>query len=311
MKVIIDTDPGNDDAIAILLAIASPEIEILGLTVVAGNVSLSNTSRNARMICELGSEELIPVYEGAAHPLSKPPVTAEEVHGVSGLEGADIFEPKAHAETQHAVDWMIETVHSNPGEMILCALGPLTNIAHAILKEPEFSQQVRELVIMGGSRAAGGNVTPTAEFNFYADPHAADIVLKSGIPITLAPLDVTHKASMTKAWIEGFADQGPVGTFAHQILIPSYQFNLRRNGGLFFPLHDPCVIAYLIQPSLFQSKMVNVEIENESDLTQGATSIDWWFVTDKSPNCRVLYDIDADRFFDLIYDRLINLPRNR
>lgn len=311
MKVIIDTDPGNDDAIAILLALGSPEIELLGLSVVAGNVPLAITSRNARMICEMASPDIIPVYDGEEGPLKNPPVTAEDVHGQSGLEGVEIVEPKQPAETKHAVDWIIETVLANKGEISICALGPLTNIARAFQKEPRLPKLIKQLVIMGGSHFQGGNITPMAEFNFYVDPHAADIVFRSGVSITLAPLDTTLEARMNETWINRFGVLGEIGQFAKNILIPSLRFSQRRYEGLYAPLHDPFTVAFLVDPTLFKTRHVSVSIEKESSICMGASVIDWWDVTEDPPNCHVMSEVDSEGYFELIYERIKRLEENR
>lgn len=311
MKVIIDTDPGNDDAIAILLALGSPEIELLGLSVVAGNVPLAITSRNARMICEMASPGTIPVYEGEEGPLKNPPVMAEDVHGQTGLDGVEIFEPKQPAETMHAVDWIIETVLANEGDVSICAMGPLTNIARAIEREPCFPSMIKELVIMGGSHFQGGNITPMAEFNFYVDPHAADIVLRSGASITLAPLDVTLQARMEVEWIHRFVGLGKIGEFVHNLLMPSLRFSQSRYVGNYAPLHDPFTVAYLIEPTLFNTRHVSVSIETESSICMGASAIDWWNVTEDELNCHVLSEVESDGYFELIYERIKRLEENR
>jgi purine nucleosidase len=307
MKVIIDTDPGNDDAIGILLAIASPEIELLGIAAVAGNVPVETTSRNARMVCEIAGEEHIPVYNGEERPLKNPHVTGEDAHGRTGLEGVEIFEPKIPAESKHAVDWIVDTVLSNESKVSICAMGPLTNMARAFEREPRLPQAIRELVVMGGSKFQGGNVTPMAEFNFFVDPHAADMVFRSGVPITLAPLDVTFQARMEEEWIDRIGDLGRIGQFARNILRPSYRFNHSRYGGKYVPLHDPFTVAYLVDPSLFKKRKVHVAIETESPLCMGASSIDWWNVTGNEPNCDVLSEVDANGYFELIYQRLKSL----
>ena len=194
-KIIIDTDPGQDDAVAILLALASPELEVLGITAVAGNVPLALTEKNARKICELAGKPKTKVFAGAIRPLLRQLVTAEEVHGKTGLNGPHLPEPTMPLEDQHAVDFIVETLMQEAsGSVTLCALGPLTNVALALIREPRIAPRIKEIVLMGGGFFEGGNVTPTAEFNIYVDPHAAEIVLKSGVPIVMMPLDVTHKA---------------------------------------------------------------------------------------------------------------------
>ncbi|HEY9548450.1 MAG TPA: nucleoside hydrolase, partial [Kiloniellaceae bacterium] len=201
--IIIDTDPGQDDAIAILLALASPELTVLGITAVAGNVPLALTEKNARKVCELAGRPEVKVFAGCARPLVRPPVTAEQVHGKTGLDGPDLPEPAMPLQPQHAVDWLVDTLRAAPaGSITLCALGPLTNLAAAIVKAPDIVARIGEIVLMGGGFFEGGNTTPAAEFNIYVDPHAAQVVFASGAKLTMHPLDVTHKALMTRAWID-------------------------------------------------------------------------------------------------------------
>eukprot|EP01035_Chromulina_nebulosa_P014143 gene14143-18721_t len=193
-KIIIDTDPGQDDAVAILLALGSSELEVVGITAVAGNVPLKLTQNNARKICELAGRPDIRVFAGADRPLKRKPVSAEHVHGATGLNGPELFEPTMPLETQHGVDFIIETLRGDPkGSVTLCALGPLTNIATALTRAPDIAANIREIVLMGGGYFEAGNITPAAEFNIYVDPEAAEIVFKSGVPITMITLDLTHK----------------------------------------------------------------------------------------------------------------------
>ena len=195
-KIIIDTDPGQDDAVAILLALASPELEVLGITAVAGNVPLALTEKNARKICELGGHPEVKVFAGAIRPMVREPVTAEEVHGKTGLNGPDLPEPTMPLQKEHAVDFIVETLmREKSGAVTLCPLGPLTNIALALVREPDIAPRIKEIVLMGGGFFEGGNVTPAAEFNIYVDPHAADVVPKSGIPVVMVPLDCTAQGA--------------------------------------------------------------------------------------------------------------------
>ena len=213
-KIIIDTDPGQDDAVAILLALASPEeIEVLGITAVAGNVPLDLTKKNARIVCELAQKTEIKVFAGCDTPMQRPLVTAEHVHGKTGLDGPTLPDPEMPLQKQHAVDFIIETVRTNEaGTITLCPLGPLTNIATAIEKAPDIKEKIQEIVLMGGAYFEVGNITPTAEFNIYVDPEAAEIVFQSNIKITVLPLDITHKALVTKARNDAFrALNSPVG----------------------------------------------------------------------------------------------------
>ncbi|MBF2717343.1 nucleoside hydrolase [Agrobacterium vitis] len=309
-KIIIDTDPGQDDAAAIMLALASPDqLDVLGLTVVAGNVPLSMTSRNARIVCELSGRLDLPVYEGALKPLERPQVTAEHVHGKTGLDGAEVDEPVMPVQDQHAVDFIIDTIRREPaGTITLCTLGPQTNIALALQKAPDIAPRVRELVMMGGGFFEGGNITPAAEFNVYVDPQASRIVFGSGIPIVMMPLDVTHQLLTTKARV---ARIGAIGTRVAKVMVDWLEFferfDIEKYGSDGGPLHDPSVIAYLLQPELFSGRDCNVEIETESELTVGMTVVDWWRVTGRTPNAKVMRDVDADGFFALLTERLARL----
>ncbi|MBO0124492.1 nucleoside hydrolase [Agrobacterium tumefaciens] len=309
-KIIIDTDPGQDDAAAIMLAFASPdEIDILGLCAVAGNVPLKLTSRNIRIICELCGRTDIPVYEGAEKPLVRKPITAEHVHGSTGLDGPVLDEPTMEAQKQHAVDFIIETLMREPaGTVTLCTLGALTNVALALLKAPEIADRVKELVMMGGGFFEGGNITPAAEFNVYVDPQAADIVFRSGMPIVMMPLDVTHKLLTTKARVSRIRDIGTRPAIAMAEMLEFFErFDIEKYGSDGGPLHDPSVIAYLIKPELFQGRECNVEIEATSELTMGMTVVDWWRVTERPANARVMRNVDADGFFELLTERFSRL----
>ncbi len=306
--ILIDTDPGQDDAIAILLALASPELELLGITTVAGNVPLALTSRNARIICELAGRTDIPVYAGAAQPLQRALVTAEFVHGKSGLDGITLPEPQMQLREGHAVDFLIETLMQREG-ITVCALGPLTNIALALQKEPRIAQRIERIVLMGGGYFEGGNITPAAEFNFYVDPQAAAQVFAAGIPITMAPLDVTHQALTTRPRIAALRALGNrVGEAAALWMEFFERFDEEKYGQEGGPLHDPCVIAWLLKPELFTGRRCNVEVETQSELTLGMSVVDWWGVTRRPQNALVLGGIDADGYFRLITERLGVLP---
>lgn len=310
MPIIIDTDPGQDDAVAILLALASPELEVLGITAVAGNVPLALTQLNARKVCELAGRPDIRVHAGAIRPMVRTLVTAEEVHGRTGLDGPVLPDPVMPLQEQHAVDFLVGTLMSHPaGTITLCTLGPLTNVALALVREPRIASRIRQIVAMGGGYFEQGNVTPSAEFNIYVDPHAARIVFESGIPITLMPLDVTHKALTTGPRIELFrAMTNRAGPATAAMLEFFERFDENKYGTDGGPLHDPCVIAWLLKPELFGGRTVNVAIECESELTMGATVIDWWHVTRRPANATVMRDIDADGFFALLAERIARLP---
>ena len=306
-RIIIDTDPGQDDAVAILLALASPEeIEVLGITAVAGNVPLSYTEVNARKVCELAGRPDMRVFPGCDRPLGRPLVTAEHVHGRTGLDGPDLPEPTMPLQEQHAVDFLIETLRTEPaGSVTLCPLGPLTNIATAFKRAPDIIPRVREIVLMGGAYFEVGNITPTAEFNIYVDPEAAKIVFGAGVPLTVMPLDVTHKALVTAPRNDAFRALGsPVGIAVAQMTDFFERFDKEKYGSQGAPLHDPCVTAYLIRPELFSGRHINVEIETGSDLTLGMTVADWWRVTDREANATFMGDIDGDGFFALLTERL-------
>ncbi|WP_439148836.1 nucleoside hydrolase [Sulfitobacter sp.] len=309
-KIIIDTDPGQDDAVAILLALASPEdIDVLGITCVAGNVPLDLTTRNARIVCELAGKTDVKIFAGCDRPLGRALVTAEHVHGKTGLDGPDLPEPTMPLQDGHAVDFIIDTLREHaPGTVTLCPLGPLTNVATALQKAPDIAKRIAKIVLMGGGYFEGGNITPVAEFNIYVDPQAADIVFKSGIPIVVMPLDVTHKALVTAPRNDAFRNIGsPVGIAVAQMTEFFERFDKEKYGSDGAPLHDPCVTAYLIRPDLFTGRHVNVEIETQSELTMGMTVADWWGVTDREPNATFMGEIDADGFFDLLTERLARL----
>jgi purine nucleosidase len=309
-KIIIDTDPGQDDAVAILLALASPEdIEVLGITCVAGNVPLDLTVRNARIVCELAGKTDVKIFAGCDRPLGRELVTAEHVHGKTGLDGPVLPEPTMPIADGHAVDFIIDMLREHaPGTVTLCPLGPLTNIATALQKAPDIANRIAKIVLMGGGYFEGGNITPAAEFNIYVDPQAADIVFKSGAPIVVMPLDVTHKALVTTARNDAFRNIGsPVGIAVAEMTEFFERFDKEKYGSEGAPLHDPCVTAYLIRPDLFKGRHINVEIETDSELTMGMTVADWWGVTDRAANATFMGDLDADGFFGLLTERLARL----
>lgn len=309
-KIIIDTDPGQDDAVAILLALASPdELEVLGITAVAGNVPLPLTAKNARIICELAGKPDTPVFAGCDAPLKRKLVTAEHVHGKTGLDGPQLPSPKMPLQAQHAVDFIIETLRREPlGSVTLCPIGPLTNIAAALQRAPDIAPKIAEIVLMGGAYFEVGNITPAAEFNIYVDPEAAEIVFKSGIPLVVMPLDVTHKVLTTKSRTQPLRDMGThAGRMVAEWTDFFERFDKEKYGSDGAPLHDPCVIAWLLQPELFSGRKINVEIETTSELTLGMTVADWWGVTDRPANALFIGDVDADGFFALLTDRISRL----
>ena len=309
LPIIIDTDPGQDDAVAVLLALASPELQVVGITAVAGNVPLDWTSRNARVTCELAGRPDVPVFAGCDRPMARDLVTAEHVHGVTGLDGADLPDPRMPLQDRHAVDFLIETLtEADPGSITLCPLGPLTNIGTALQRETAAAAGIREIVLMGGGFFEGGNITPVAEFNIFVDPEAADLVFRSGVPLTMIPLDATHQALIMPEHLRRLRVLGtPVGDAVAGWLEFYERFDVEKYGMEGGPLHDPCVVAYLLQPDLFTGRDCNVQIETSSPLTLGMTVVDWWGTGDEGPNCRVIGGVDADGFFDLLIDRISTL----
>ena len=306
-KIIIDTDPGQDDAVAILVALASPdELEVLGITAVAGNVSLELTQKNARIVCELANRSDMRVFAGCDRPLGRRLVTAEHVHGKTGLDGPSLPDPKMPLQDEHAVDFIIRSLReAAPKTITFCPLGPLTNIATAFQKAPDIVPMVQEIVLMGGAYFEVGNITPTAEFNIYVDPEAADIVFKSGVPIVVLPLDVTHKALVTNDRNDAFRNLNtPAGSAVADMTDFFERFDKEKYGSAGAPLHDPCVTAYLLRPQLFSGRHINVMIETQSELTRGMTVADWWRVSERPPNATFIGDLDADGFFELITERI-------
>ena len=309
-KIIIDTDPGQDDALAILLALGSPELEVLGITCVAGNVPLPLTIRNARLVCELAGRADMKIFAGCERPMVRDLVTAEAVHGETGLDGPDWDEPTMPVQDVHAVDWLVETLMAaDDGEITLCPVGPITNVAMAMIREPRIVSKIGQIVTMGGGYFVGGNTTPVAEFNVYVDPHAAAVMYRSGVPIVTMPLDVTHKALMSPEWIASIrAIGGEVGTKTAAMVSFYERYDLDRYGTRGGPLHDPATIAYLLKPELYGGKDVFVEVETHSELTMGMTVVDYWHRFGREPNCRWISEVDSDGFFALIRERLVNLP---
>ncbi len=306
-KIIIDTDPGQDDAVAILVALASPdELEVLGITAVAGNVPLELTQKNARIVCELANRPDMRVFAGCDRPLGRQLVTAEHVHGKTGLDGPSLPDPKIPLQDEHAVDFIIRSLREAASKTItLCPLGPLTNIATAFQKAPDIVPMVQEIVLMGGAYFEVGNITPTAEFNIYVDPEAADIVFKSAVPIVVLPLDVTHKALVTNDRNDAFRNLNTAAGRAVADMTDFFErFDKEKYGSAGAPLHDPCVTAYLLRPQLFSGRHINVMIETQSELTRGMTVADWWRVSERPANATFIGDLDAAGFFELITERI-------
>ena len=306
-RIIIDCDPGQDDAVALFLAMASPEeLEILGITAVAGNVPLELTQRNVRLMCDIAGRGDIPVFAGCDRPMVRELLTAEKVHGKTGIDGVDIVEPETPLQDRHAVDFIVETLRAAEDESVtLVPTGPLTNIGTVIDRAPDVLPKIRQLVIMGGAMREGGNYSPSAEFNILVDPHAADIVFTCGRPITSMGLDVTHQVLSTRARVERIRKLGsPVAEATAGMLGFFERHDSKKYGVEGAPLHDPCTIAWLIAPELFEGKFCNLSVETRSELTMGHTAIDFWHVTDRPHNVNWIYSVDADGFYDLLTERL-------
>ncbi|MGV3492203.1 MAG: nucleoside hydrolase [Devosia sp.] len=310
-KIIIDTDPGQDDAVAILMALSSPaDFEVLGIVAVAGNVTLAQNARNALKVVELSGRKDVAVYAGCERPMRRTLVTAEHVHGETGLDGPDLPLPKLQVEPEHGVDFLIEALLTQEaGTVTLACLGPLTNVAMAMVKEPRIVPRIQEIVWMGGGYFEMGNITPAAEFNVYVDPDAADVVMRSGVPITMVPLDVTHMMRSTQPRLKAIRDLGnKAGKAVYEMLSFSERFDLQKYESDGAPLHDPCVIAYMLQPDLFQGRHINVVIETGSELTVGMTVADYWGVTGRAKNCNFLRSGNSDGLYALLTERLSRLP---
>ncbi|HZG40539.1 MAG TPA: nucleoside hydrolase [Nodosilinea sp.] len=303
--LIIDCDPGVDDAIALLLALASPaEFDLLGITTVAGNVPLALTAANACRICHLAQRPEVPVYAGCPRPLLRSLVTAEDIHGSTGLEGAVLAEPTMALQSQHAVAFLIDQLTTAATPITLATLGPLTNLAVALIQCPAIAGGIDQVVMMGGALGAG-NITAAAEFNIYVDPHAAKVVVDAGLPLTMVGLDVTHQVVTTPQRLAALEQLGtPVGQAAADLLRPYGQIDVDRHGLAGPPLHDPCVIAYLLRPELFTGQPMHLAIETEGTLCLGRTVVDAYPTPATPANATVLETADAEGIYALLTDRL-------
>ena len=299
--IIIDCDPGVDDAIAILLALAHPtKLNILGITTVAGNVPLHYTSQNALKICALANRGDIPVYAGCPRPMLRPLFTAADIHGTTGLQGTKLPEPTQPLMVQHAVAFLIDTLQQATEPVTLATLGPLTNIAIALVQAPQIASKIDTIIAMGGA-ITHGNVTPAAEFNIYVDPHAAHVVFKSGIPIKLITLDTTHQVLTTPERLDVFRQLNtPIGHATADLLTHYGTPDIERYGINGAPLHDPCVIAYLLKPDLFTFRSTYTTIDTTSPENLGRTVIDWWGRTGKPANTQVAESVNSDGIYTLL-----------
>lgn len=307
VPVLIDTDPGHDDAIAILLALASPEVEVLGITTVGGNSGLENTTRNALTVLEVAERTDIPVASGCDHPLVRPLHVADHVHGRSGMDGPELDPPTTRPVDAHAVDFLAEQVQASSEPVTLVPIGPLTNIALFLRRYPRLTEAIGRVVLMGGAIGLG-NTTPAAEFNIWSDPEAAHIVFGSGLDITMVGLDVTHQARLGRSHGERLRPAGRCGAFVADLLDFFVQFHERVYGLDSSPIHDAVAMAEVIWPDLLEAERFHVAVETSSALTAGRTVVDRWRVTGNEPNARVGLAIDGERFGELLVDRLSSLP---
>jgi purine nucleosidase len=310
-KLIVLTDPGQDQAAAIFMILgAADAFEVLGLVATAGNIDLDHTVRNCLKLLELAQRTDIPVFAGCPRPMRRSLVTAAHVHGPTGLDGPALPEPKMQPAAQHGVAFIIETLRAAaPGEIAICSLSPLTNLAMALIQAPDIVRGIGEIVAMAGAYFEVGNITPSAEFNVYVDPDAADIVLRSGAKLTLLPLDVTHQMLSTPARLKAMRDLGNAcGVATAEMLEFSQSFDLKKYGGEGAPLHGPCVPAYMMRPELFSGRQINVTVETASELTLGMTVADWWGITERPKNAFYIREGDAEGYYALLTECLRRLP---
>ena len=311
IRTIIDTDPGQDDAFAILLALAAPELEVLGLTTVAGNVLVGQTADNARRIVELAGRGEVPVFAGAERPLVRAPRPVPEIHGGTGIDGWDWQPASRPPEPQHAVDWLVETLLREPaGSITLVVLGPQTNIALALRRAPAIASRIQRLVFMGGGYFEGGNMTPAAEYNILVDPEAAAIVLGAGIDVTAVPIDCTHSAPAPVDWsLELQALGTATGAACAGMMRFFEQYGNRKYGTRSRPLHDSVAVGALLWPDLFEGRKCPVAIECAGQLTTGMTVVDWLRQTGAKDNCTWLRRCtDATTLYARMRERLATLP---
>jgi purine nucleosidase len=305
LPIVIDTDPGQDDAVAILMALASPELEVLGLTTVAGNAPLPQVTANALRLLELAKRADVPVHAGCPRPMLVPLRTAQHIHGESGMNGAELPAPSTAPRPQHAVSFLIDRLRTAAEPVTLVPIGPLTNIALALIQAPDIVGKIGRIVLMGGAFRTGGNATPAAEFNILVDPHAAAVVFDSGVPIVMVPLDASYQAITTPARLAAIgAIATPVARAVHGMLGFYHREDIERFGVSGSPLHDPLTLAYLLAPSLFETRDVIVGVETHAGPGFGATVVDWWRRGPRPANVRFVHGVDAEGFFRLVGERL-------
>jgi inosine-uridine nucleoside N-ribohydrolase len=304
-KIILDCDPGHDDAIAILLAAHHPDIDLLAITTVAGNQSVEKTTHNALKVCSLANIRNVPIARGMDRPLVRPARHAPDIHGESGLDGPNIPEPDIEPAPQHGVDLLIELLMKSDGDITLVPTGPLTNIATAIRSEPAILPKISAISLMGGAIGLG-NVTPAAEFNIWADPEAAAVVFGCGRPITMCPLEVTHQALATDEVLGCLrAANRPVATFAADLL--SFFGDTYRNvfGFPAPPVHDPCAVAAVVDAEMVRTHLMRVEIETMGEWSAGRTVCDMYGKLGKEPNVKVGYALDVEHFWEMVIGTIL------
>jgi purine nucleosidase len=300
IPLILDCDPGIDDFLAILMILAAPErFNLLGISVTGGNVPLKYTVKNALKACELAGRREVKVYAGCPYPLLRPLELQDEVHGETGLKGYDLPEPTMKVQETHGVDFLIDTIMNSTEKVTLATTAPLTNVALAIVREPRILENIEEIVTMGGSMGLG-NITPAAEYNFYADPDAAYILYTCGKKITTVSIDITHTAVTSLEWLKHIETLGLVGEVVSKLLRPIHEWdvsNFETEGGA---IHDPCVIGYLLDPTLFKGQDVHVEINKSFDIGRGRSIVDWWHKRDLPANAHYFNEIDSKGFYRLL-----------
>ena len=304
--ILLDCDPGHDDAIALLLALASPEVELLGVTTVAGNQTLEKTTANALRVLELAGRGDVAVAAGADRPLARELFIAAYVHGESGLDGPALPEPRGAPVEQHAVDFLAERILGSARPVTLVPIGPLTNVALLLARYPEAAENVERIVLMGGA-IAEGNVTPAAEFNIYVDPEAAWRVFRSGLPVTMIGLDVTHQALLTDAHAERLRSSGATGRLVAELYDFFSEYHRRTYGAEGAPIHDAVAVAQVLRPGIVETLRRHVDVDCESRLCRGRTVVDLWHRTGEEPNADVGVSIDADGFLELLCERIASL----
>ena len=307
VPILIDCDPGHDDAIAIMLALASPEVDVLGITTVAGNQTLDKTTWNALRVLEFIGRADVPLAVGADRPLVRAPFVAAHVHGESGLDGPDLPDPTVAPVELHAVDFLAEQIERSSVPVTVVPVGPLTNVALLLARHPDVASRIERVVLMGGA-IAEGNITPAAEFNVWADPEAAARVFESGLDLTMVGLDVTHKALMTREHAEQLRGAGKVGRMVAELFDFFHGYHRRTYGFDGSPIHDALAVAHVLRPGLLETAHRHVAVDCRSELCRGRTVVDLWRRTGNEPNARVGVAVDGAAFMDLLLERLSTYP---